>query len=491
MTDIKTVAIVGGGPAGLAAGCFLAREGVKVHLFEANPKLGGCCANTCLHGYTFNDGALGLGLMGALDHVFQQLGLDRAALLPVHQITATVTTILDDGARVTLSAGPDVHVEGGARRASAAQVHDELVRLVSRWQPALRFFTEDFLLRPFSRARLMAKGWRYLPLMRGNAAAQLKRAVSDEAVQAALGGLMLFTGVPLEQTPALSLVFLAAILTEGYHLPVGGMGRVTEVLGQCLADRGGEIHLGAPVQRIVVENGRVRGVEVAGHDQVAADAVLSTTSGMQTFGELVPPEAVPPGLRRKVERAPLAAQAFNVQLGLANRVEAQSFITNVVPYLEEQHKLFTPGTSPLRWMCYYVPTVVRPELAPPGGSVVEAFPLAVPPVATTVDDWDDSRKAQVAEATLRVLSRFHKLDVVVQRVRSPKDFQDDLHLYRGSLYGLSPAAGFDAYFPHRTGLPGLYQAGQTTHPGFGVVPAAVSGLLAARAMLGKGGANAN
>ncbi len=483
MTGIKTVAIVGGGPAGLAAGCLLAREGVKVQLFEANPKLGGSCANTCLQGYTFNDGALGLVLIGALERLFQQLGLNRATLLPMRKITATTTAILDDGARVTLADGLDVHIEGGAGRTNAAQVHDELERLVRRWQPALRFYTEDFLLRPFSRMRLMAKGWRYLPLMRGNAADQLKRAVSDATVRAALGGLMLAASVPLEQMPALSLVLLAAMLIEGYHLPVGGMGRITEVLGQCLADRGGEIHLGAPVQRIVVENGRVCGVEVAGHDRVAADAVLSTTSGMQTFGELVPPDAVPPDLRRKVERAPLSDQAFSVQLGLANRVEAQSFITNVVPYLEEQHRLFMPGTGPLRWICYYVPTVFGPELAPPGGSVVEAFPFIAPAMATAVDDWDDVRKAQVAEATLRVLSRFHQLDVMVQRVRSPKDFRDDMHLYRGTYYGLSPAAGFAAYFPHRTGLPGLYQCGQTTHPGAGVVPAAVSGLLAARAML--------
>lgn len=51
---------------------------LKNLIFEANPKLGGCCANTCLHGYTFNDGALGLGLISALEHVFRQLGLDRA-----------------------------------------------------------------------------------------------------------------------------------------------------------------------------------------------------------------------------------------------------------------------------------------------------------------------------------------------------------------------------------------------------------------------------
>jgi len=36
------VAIIGGGVSGLAAGVALARQGVRVKLFEANAKVGGC-----------------------------------------------------------------------------------------------------------------------------------------------------------------------------------------------------------------------------------------------------------------------------------------------------------------------------------------------------------------------------------------------------------------------------------------------------------------
>ncbi len=40
----KRVAVIGGGPSGLAAACFLARSGVQVALFEARDRLGGMCA---------------------------------------------------------------------------------------------------------------------------------------------------------------------------------------------------------------------------------------------------------------------------------------------------------------------------------------------------------------------------------------------------------------------------------------------------------------
>ena len=71
------------------------------------------------------------------------------------------------------------------------------------------------------------------------------------------------------------------------------------------------------------------------------------------------------------------------------------------------------------------------------------------------------------------------------RVLTPRDFQEKMHLYQGALYGLSPAAGPLAMFPHQTRLPGLFLAGQTTYPGFGVVAAAMSGVFAADAILKK------
>jgi phytoene desaturase len=81
------------------------------------------------------------------------------------------------------------------------------------------------------------------------------------------------------------------------------------------------------------------------------------------------------------------------------------------------------------------------------------------------------------------LSRIHELDIAVTRVVTPRSFRDDLHLYEGAVYGLSPAADPRAQFPHRTPIAGLYQAGQTTYPGFGVGSAAMSGILAAEALI--------
>jgi phytoene desaturase len=80
-------------------------------------------------------------------------------------------------------------------------------------------------------------------------------------------------------------------------------------------------------------------------------------------------------------------------------------------------------------------------------------------------------------------SRRHSLDIAAKRVLSPKDFQVRMHLYKGAVYGVSPAADLRVQFPHASQIPGLYQAGQTTYPGFCVAPAAMSSIFAAETLM--------
>jgi phytoene dehydrogenase-like protein len=98
-------------------------------------------------------------------------------------------------------------------------------------------------------------------------------------------------------------------------------------------------------------------------------------------------------------------------------------------------------------------------------------------------DWSEARKEEVAAQAIELLRRDHEIDIVVSRILSPKEFQDDFHLYAGALYGLSPVAGPAALFKHCSPIRGLYQAGQTTWPGFGVIGAGMSGVFAAETLI--------
>ena len=212
------------------------------------------------------------------------------------------------------------------------------------------------------------------------------------------------------------------------------------------------------------------------------DAVISTVSGMLTFGSLLDDADSPRGLKRMAKEANLSHSAFSVQLGLRNKIDAPSHSHCFLPPMENQADVFAPCDDGVKWLVYDAPTVTLPELAPAGGSVIEMYP----PVRRDfpLDDWSDEKKEAVLEKAVEALARVHKLDIAVKRIVSPKDFSNKLNLYRGAVYGLSPQVAPWNHFPHRTPIQGLYQTGQTTYPGYSVGRAATSGILTAEAMMG-------
>lgn len=483
MTFIQSVGIIGGGVAGLAAGGLLARMGIQVKLFEANAKIGGCCATTDIGGYTFNDGALYLALPDMLDHVFTRVGLDRPSVLPLRRITAPQTAVLPNGDKVTFGDGLRVTVEKSKGTVNEAALKKELNGMMKRWEPALRLLTEDILVHPLSFSRILAKGWRHLPKFGGTVADELKRLFSDDSVRAAMSGVLLYTGLPPEKQPTISVLGLVTLFSDGFHLPEGGMGKIPEALSSAMLSHGGEIHLNAQVKKIVVREGRACGLEVEGQGLVEVDAVLSTVSGMLTFSSLLDDADSPRKMKRMAQEAQVSHSAFSVQLGLRNRIDAPSHSHCFLPPMENQGEVFTPCDDGVKWLVYDAPTVTLPELAPAGGSVIEMYP----PVQRDfpIEAWDDERKEAILGRALEALARVHKVDIAVQRVVSPKDFRNNLHLYRAAVYGLSPQVAPWNHFPHRTPIRDLYQAGQTTYPGYSVARAAISGILAAEALLAE------
>ena len=455
---------------GLSAGALLSRQGMKVKLFEANDKLGGLCATTKIGGYTFNDGAVYLVLPGILENVFKRVGLDRRSILPLRKIISHKST-LPDGTVVSISDRFKVTVSRATGRTDRVRLERELKNMQKKWEPVLRLFEDDILTHPFSPSRMIPKLLPHLLKLHGTVASEIRTLISDEAVRAAMAGsMLLFTGTTPQKTPVKLIVNVIAILTEGFFLPVGGMGKIPEALSQSLRKNGGEIFLKSKVNKILVKNGSVYGLEIDEQGLVEVDAVISSVSGMATFSSLLNAEDLPRGMSRMAQKALSPHRALSIQLGLSNVIDGCSHSNSILPMMNKQAKYFIPTKDEVKWFVYFVPTVTMPDLAPKGGCIIEMFPSIEQGIPA--DHWDEQKTGRVVESSLQALSRLHKIDIAVKRVISPKDFQARTHLY-------TDVAGF----PHKSQIPGLYQAGHTTYPGFGVASAAMSGIFAAEALL--------
>jgi phytoene desaturase len=481
---MNKVIVIGGGISGLTAAGVLAKKGFEVKLFEANNKLGGCCATTNLEGYIFNDGAMYLVFPAILDTIFEELGLSRPDDLPLRKIRENTTTFLPGGLQIRFGKGLEWEYVQGDPSVSRSIIQSELETFLDRWMPVVDLLVNDLLMHPFSYSRFLQRGWRHLTKLTNTVAKELNSSFCDPGIRAALGGVLLFAGFPADQLPTNVLTGLVALLSDGFYLPEGGMGKIPQLLQRAITRYGVEIHLGRAVDKIVIKHQGVVGCKISDGEFFPCNAVIASPGGLITYSKLMDPSNIHAKHRRKLNNSPLSHTAISLQLGLSTELNAPSHMVNRIPYLENQYQVFDFKSGGGDWLCYSVPTVTMPELAPVGGSVVEMY-LPIPQ-DVPLEIWDEVHTERLTEKAIQILNRQlpgQGLEIVVKRVRSPKDFQENMYLYRGALYGLSPAAKPQSYFNQKTGTPGLYLAGQTTYPGYGIVSTGMSGIFAARAVM--------
>ena len=474
------VVIIGAGVAGLTAGSYLAQKGFYVKVLEANSKIGGCCGSTEINGYSFNDGAQYLIYPKLLDLVFSQLGFNRPDILPLRRVTTPGTTHLPNGTSVSIGNDFSVAVENGEVNIPIAR--HELIQLVKKWAPVDKILTdEEIMLNPFSAWRLLSKAWKHLPIFGRTLKGEIEAGFSDPIFRSAMAAKLLYAGAPLGKLPSVSIIALVSELKDGTALPEGGMGKIPEALAHTLHQHGGEILLDIRVENIRVKNGRTCGVQTTGRGFVEGDFVISTANAMATYQYLLDRPDQPKRLVQKAKRTPLSISAFCVQLGVSNRIDVTSHIHNIVPMMEDLGQFIHPIQDMAEQGYYSVPTVIAPELAPSGGSIIDYVPVIRQ--NEPVETWNDDRIDQLANASIEWLQSRHTMNITVKRIRSPREFQNQLNLYHGAIYGVSAAKGLTGLFPHKTPIEGLFLAGQTTYPGLGIPTAALSGIHAAKALI--------
>lgn len=106
--------------------------------------------------------------------------------------------------------------------------------------------------------------------------------------------------------PVSAILGLVAEISDGFYLPEGGMGQIPRVLSCASQIRGMGVFLNSKVEKIIVKDGRVRAVKINGGGQVDAAAVISTASGMLTFGSLIGAEHVPSAIVRRLKHPRLS-----------------------------------------------------------------------------------------------------------------------------------------------------------------------------------------
>jgi phytoene dehydrogenase-like protein len=273
--------------------------------------------------------------------------------------------------------------------------------------------------------------------------------------------------------------FLASV-----DYPIGGSQAVVDALVRGLEKHGGKLVLGAHVAAVLVEDGRVVGVQLAKGGEVRARrAVVSNATVWDTL-KLIPAGVLPDDYREQSSAAPQCESIVHLHLGIDARGLPED--------LPMHHVVLKSWdvTAPQNMVNICIPSILDPSLAPEGHHVVHAYTAGNEPydVWEGLDRKSDEYKALKEERSQVVWQAMEKIIPDVRErtkialVGTPLTHERFLRRHRGT-YGAAYRADRGQVFPGPdTPLPGLFCCGDSNMPGVGVPAVVISGMLAAGAV---------
>lgn len=282
----------------------------------------------------------------------------------------------------------------------------------------------------------------------------------------------------------------------------GGMGSISRVIAEAARHHGAEIRTQAPVDRILIKNGRAYGVLLTSGEEVTAKVIVSSVDPKRTFLTMVGMDHLEADFRKRVSEFKIRGSSAKVNLaldalpnftslpGMGPHLAGAISISPSLDYIERAYDDAKYGDfSRHPYMDIILPSMLDPSMAPPGKHVMSIF-VQYAPYHLSSGSWPEKRDS-LGDAVIDTLSEYspNLKDIVLHRqVLTPWDLEQEFGLTEGNifqgeltldqLFFLRPVPGWAKY---RTPIKNLYMCGACTHPGGGVM--AASGRLAALEIL--------
>lgn len=467
----RRVLIIGGGLAGLSAGCYALRSGFRTTIVEHNLALGGVCTAWQRGLYTI-DGCIHWLTGGPFERVYRELEILPAVRLrkldtwatychPSAGVDVPFTSDLDDFVRRLIELAPEDEAELLRLREGASKFVD--------MKPPIE---APELLGPRDWLRA---AWEMRDAV--GTAVHFRKPVEEWARGHLTNDRLrrMFTCMMPGTTPTLFLLMVLGYLERGYlSRPVGGTHAFRRALEATFRRLGGEAFMNATVDEVVVEGGHARGVRLSDGNVIPADIVISTASAPETVLRLLGGRFDADATRERLERWKLFDPIVLASFGVAK------------PYSDVPSTLIVDGITPFdvggRPNDHLYVRVYNDDasFAPPGHTVVQAMLTSDYDWWASLETRYNSEKDAIAELVLDKLAPYFpdiRMAIRATDIATPLTYWTMARSWRGAYEGWMPSSA--SFFGHVSkklrGLDGFYMAGQWVEPGGGVPTATMSG----------------
>ena len=148
--------------------------------------------------------------------------------------------------------------------------------------------------------------------------------IKDQEVIEIFDAFAAFSGLPGNKAAALITIGAMNSLLDGAFRPTEGFIEFPKQMEKRYLELGGEVLLRTKVQKILVENGVVKGVLLENNKKIYSDFVITTIDPKVAMKELVGMETIreiDPKYADKVEKVKMSVSSMNIALGLDNEID--------------------------------------------------------------------------------------------------------------------------------------------------------------------------
>jgi phytoene desaturase len=298
----------------------------------------------------------------------------------------------------------------------------------------------------------------------------------------------MYMGLSPYESPATYSFMQYTELSDGLFFPIGGMYRIAETLTAIAEKQGARFLYNSPVDKILIEADRAKGVLLSDGKKLVADIVVANADLGYVYRQLLPDQ----GEANRIDRKEYGCSTIMFYWGLDKQYQ-QLGPHNLIfsgDYRQGFEDIFRSRRMPEEPNFYiHAPARIDPSAAPAGRDTLY---VAVPVGHISTRNPQDWPGLQ-ARARAIILNRLTQLGMAdleshikVEVGFGPQDWQRRFNLTRGSAHGLSHKLTQMAYFrPHNRHkrYRNLYFVGASTHPGTGIPTVLVSARLTARRII--------
>lgn len=537
----KTAVIIGSGFGGLGSACLLAKAGYKVTVYEKNDQIGGRAgvfevrqtengsweelpetvigdelqgdsedrseavqngtvsedhrdnaADRSKNCFRFDMGPSWYLMPDVFEHFFNLLGEDVHKHLKLEKLSPSYRIFYKDTfLKVDIHSDlkkdlPTIeHLEVGA----GAALQRYLDQAAYQYDVAKdRFMYKNYdSFRDFFTKEMAVEG-RKLSVL-SSMDKHVKKYFKSEAMQKIMQYPLVFLGSSPYNTPAIYNIMSHIDFNMGVYYPRGGIYEIVKALQNISEKHGVTFKTNTAITKILVEDGRAVGVELADGTQDKSDIVISNADIHHTETKLLAPEHRTKSSRYWKTRT-MAPSALIMYLG----------VKGDIPELTHHNLLFSKDwkknfkeifdkpkwpSDPSLYICK--PSETDESVAPEGHE--NLFVLV--PIAPGMT-YDDEQMEMYADKILETIEKHMYVTdlrerIVYKRLFCSYDFADRYNSYKGSALGFAHTLRQTAIFrPNNISnkVDGLYYVGAGTNPGIGMPITLISAELMYKRLVG-------